>query len=203
MWKWFGGCLLLLAVLVAAAMMFGYRMMRESLSPDGSASVMIGATPSRVFASMAHGDSVSKWMSQGNTEVRARQGLLVPGDVLRFELRSRIPGPRQAMSWRVKELVQDRLIVLELLTNRSQPIAATRRDSIAAVGDSTRVVSRIEALTVAPMRDPGDRAAEKARNAPGGMAPDFLLSMFRMESKLYLMLLKDHIEGTLPRGRRR
>lgn len=202
MWKWFGGCLLLLAVLVAAAMMFGYRMMRESLSPDGAASVMIGATPSRVFASMAHGDSVGKWMARGSVVLSSRHGPLVPGDTIRIELRSPMPSARQAITWRVREVVENRLTVLELVGHPAQSVTATRRDSIESVGDSTRVVSRIESA----FPDRGDTSAKApgtTKNAPGGFAPELLLSMFRMESKLDLMLLKDHIEGTLARSKAR
>lgn len=192
MWKWVGGCLVVVAVLVTAAMIWGYRTMKSSLAPDGSATVTIGAPPARVFASIAHGDSAATWMAQGSTVLASRHGPLVPGDTLRIEMNSRIPAPQQAMIWRVKQVARDTLLVLELLSDSTHGVIATRRDSIYAVGDSTRVVTRL----LSPMLDSMGTGESKVKRAGrGGFGPDFLLSMFRMQSKLELMRLKGRIEG--------
>ena len=191
MWKWLGGCLVVVAVLVTGAMIWGYRAIKDSLAPDGSATVTIGAPPARVFASIAHGDSAATWMAEGSTVLPSRHGPLVPGDTLRIELKSRFPVPQQAMIWRVKEVARDTLLVLELVSDSTHGVIATRRDSIYAVGDSTRVVTRI----LSPMLDSMGRGESKAKRAGrGGFGPDFLLSMFRMQSKLELMRLKGRID---------
>ena len=192
MWKWLGGCLVVVAVLVTGAMIWGYRAMKDSLAPDGSATVTIGAPPARVFASIGHGDSAATWMAQGSTVLTSRHDLLVPGDTLRIEMKPRFPGPQKAMIWRVKDVVRDTLLVLELLSDSTHGVMATRRDSVFAVGDSTRVVTKL----LSPMLDSMGRGDGKAKGAArGGFGPDFLLSMFRMQSKLELLRLKDRIES--------
>ena len=195
MWKWLGGCLLLIIVLIAGAMIWGYRAMKESLAPDGSASVTIAATPGRVFATIGHGDSAVTWMAQGSTVLPSRHGPLVPGDSLRIETNTRLPAPQQTMIWRVKQVVPDQLLVLELLSDSTHGVIATRRDSLAAVGDSTRVVSRILSSMIDSMTAGQKKAEAKSRDGLSGMAPDFLLAMFRMQSKLELTRLKGRIEG--------
>lgn len=195
MWKWLGGCLLLIIVLIAGAMIWGYRTMKESLAPDGSASVTIHATPERVFASIAHGDSAATWMAQGSTVLPSRHGPLVAGDSLRIETQSRIPAPQHAMIWRVKEVLPNQLLVLELLSDSTHGILATRRDSISAVGDSTRVVTKIISSMLDSVTTAQNKSKAKSRDGLTGMAPEFLLAMFRMQSKLELMRLKGRIEG--------
>jgi uncharacterized protein YndB with AHSA1/START domain len=167
--------------------------MKESLAPDGSASVTIAAPAARVFATMGHGDSAATWMAQGSTVLPSRHGPLVAGDSLRIETSTRLPAPRQAMIWRVKEIVPDQLLVLELLSDSTHRIIATRRDSLSAAGDSTRVVTRI----ISSMIDSVSGADKKAKSRDGlaGMAPEFLLAMFRMQSKLELERLKGRIES--------
>ena len=195
MWKWLGGCLLVVAVLVIGAMIWGYRTMKESLAPDGSASVTIAAPPARVFATMGHGDSAATWMAQGSTVLPSRHGPLVAGDSLRIETSTRLPAPRQAMIWRVKQIVPDQLLVLELLSDSTHRIIATRRDSLSAVGDSTRVVTRIISSMIDSVSAAQKKAKAKSPDGLAGMAPEFLLAMFRMQSKLELERLKGRIES--------
>lgn len=195
MWKWLGGCLLVVIVVIVIALMWGIRTMKESLSPDGSAAVTIAATPARVFATLNHGDSAATWMADGSTVLTSRHGPLVPGDTLRIELSTRVPmpNPRQAMIWRVKEVVPGQLMAFELLA-ADRGVVAMRRDSIAALGDSTRVTTMIR-----PLFDSlaGSRPADKGKpvSATGALASDFMLSIVRMQTKLELMKLKARLEG--------
>jgi|SRR5687768_14842904 len=192
MWKWLGGCLLVVLVLIVGAVIFAYRTMKESLGPDGSATVTIGASPARVFASIAHGDSVATWMAQGNTVLTSRHGPLIAGDTLRIEARIGIGAPDQNMTWIVREVVPERLLMLELEGGKTNEVIATRRDSVYAAGDSTRVVSRI----VSPLLDSmGTGKAKGKADRAGGFAPELLLSMFKMQAKLELMRLKQRIES--------
>ena len=193
MWKWLGGCLLVVLVLIVGAMIFAYRTMKESLGPDGSATVTIGATPARVFASLAHGDSVATWMAQGNTVLTSRHGPLVPGDTLRIEARAGFGVPAQKMTWIVREVVPERLLLLELEGGKSNEVIATRRDSVYAAGDSTRVVSRIVSVLLDSMGT--GKGKTKSADRSGGFAPELLLSMFKMQAKLELMGLKARIES--------
>ena len=191
MWKWLGGCLLVVLVLIAGAMIFAYRTMKESLGPDGSATVTIGAPPARVFASLAHGDSVATWMAQGNTVLSSRHGPLIPGDTLRIEPRIGFGAPEQRMTWIVREVVPERLLLLELEGGKTHRVVATRRDSVSAVGDSTRVVSRI----VSPLLDSMGTGKAKSTDGMDPFTPDLLVSMFKMQAKLELMRLKTRIES--------
>ncbi|MEO8576325.1 MAG: hypothetical protein ABI556_06490 [Gemmatimonadales bacterium] len=195
MWKWLGGCLLLIIVLIAGAMIWGYRTMKESLAPDGSASVTIAGPPERVFASIAHGDSAATWMAQGSTILPSRHGPLVSGDSLRIETNTRLPAPQQTIIWRVKEVVPNQLRVLELLSDSTHGVLATRRDSISAVGDSTRVVTKILSSMLDSVTRGQNKSKAKSADGLTAMAPEFLMAMFRMQSKLELTRLKGRIEG--------
>ncbi|MBA2708778.1 MAG: hypothetical protein H0U59_13320 [Gemmatimonadaceae bacterium] len=194
--KWVGGCLLAAIVLVGVFMWWGYRAMQDSLAPDGSASVTIAATPGRVFASLAHGDSAATWRAEGNLVTTSRHGPLVPGDSLRIQMRQTVGMPSQTMTWQVKEVVPDRVMVLQLMTDSTHRVLAVRRDSLSAFGDSTTVVSMI-----VPAPDSARPAGTEPRAQEGdgllGLSSDLLLSMFRMQSKLELMRLKARIEGSV------
>jgi hypothetical protein len=131
-------------------------------------------------------------MAEGSPVVTSRHGPLVPGDTLRIEMPARVRvsrGPQQAITWRVKEVVPGQVMAFELL-EPTRGVIALRRDSIAAAGDSTRVITKIwpliDSLT----------AARQSEKAGSGMAFDFLLSILRMQAKLELTKLKMRIEGT-------
>ncbi len=186
MGKWIGGCLLVAIVFVVAAMWWGFQSMQNSLMPDGSASVMIAGSPTRVFASLAHGDSVSTWMAQGNTVTTTRRGPFVPGDTFRVEMGSGTIAT-QSITWQVMEVVPDKLIAWRMRNDTSERVALVRRDSISTEGDSTRVVSRL----VSPLIDQGADSSSAAL----GLTGKLMMSMFRMQSKLELMNLKARIEG--------
>lgn len=182
MWKWLGGCLVVVVILIVVGSLWMYQTMQSSLSADGSARVTVAASPSRVFASLADGDSILTWMSEGNTVTASRRGPLVPGDTLRIEMRSTPGMPSQRMRWQVKEVVPDRLLVFQLLTDGSQPIMAIRRDSLAVKGDSTMLVSTLV---------PGTGGKP---DGVLGFGSDLMLSMLRMQSKLDLDRLKARLE---------
>ncbi len=191
MWKWLGGCLGVVIVLLIALFWWSMRTIRNSAEPDGSISVMIGAPPQRVFASMANGDSVGTWMAQGSTVITNRTGPLQPGDVLRIRFRGT---SRDALSWHVAEVVPDRLLVLQLRSDASGQVVATRRDSLSIAGDSTRVSSRLSSpLLTGPA--PNVDSSQPDDGALHDMTSGLVLSMFRMQSKVELTNLKHHIEG--------
>jgi uncharacterized protein YndB with AHSA1/START domain len=195
MWKWLGGCLLVIVVLVAGAVIWGYRTMKESLGPDGSASVMIAATPARVFASIANGDSAATWMAQGSVVLPSRHGPLMKGDTLRIESRTPVAA-QEAMIWTVTDLVPDQLLAMELRSRKSGGIFATRVATIAAVGDSTRVETIVASPMVDSTKAAGSKPGAKSSGGFNEVAPDLMLSMFRMQAKLELLRLKARIEGS-------
>ncbi len=186
MWKWIGGCLLIAVVFVVTALWWGFQSVQSSLMSDGSASVTIAGSPGRVFASLAHGDSLGTWMAQGNTVKTTRHGPLIIGDTLRVEMGAGTIAT-QSITWQVAEIVPDKLIAWRIRNDTSERLVLLRRDSLIVEGDSTRVVSRL----VSPIIDQDAGSGSGALGLTGKM----MLSMFRMQSKLELMQLKARIEG--------
>ena len=184
MLKWVGGCLVVVVVLVIGGAWFGLRTMRESLTPDGSARVAILASPARVFASLADGDSVSTWMAQGNTVATTRRGRFEPGDSIRITLRRALGMSPEPMTWEVMEVVPDRLLVLQLRSSSVPSGMAIRRDSLVTAGDSTIVLSRI----VSSLPD----------SAKSSTSAEMMMSLFQMQSRLELESLKARLEGRTP-----
>src|SRR5665811_274601 len=67
MWKWIVGILVTLCILILVGGWWGYQAVQMNLSADGTERVTIAGTSTRVFAALANGDSVPKWMAKGNT----------------------------------------------------------------------------------------------------------------------------------------
>lgn len=191
MWKWLGGCLIVVIVLAVGGFWWAFRSIQDSTAPDGSISVTIGAPPSRVFASLAHGDSLAAWMADGNKVLTARHGPLQPGDTIAI----RIPGMNSdAIRWRVAQVIPNRLMVLEVASGASGGPVASKRDSLVEEGDSTRVISRILSPMLQPV-SPAD-SVDPAAGAVFDMTSTLVLSMFRMQSKMDLTRLKERIESS-------
>ena len=184
MLKWIGGCAVVVIVLVAGAMWFGLRTMRESLSPDGIERVAIAAPPARVFASLATGDSIATWMAQGNRVTPSAHGLMKQGDSIVIEVPVRLGMKQQPMTWVVQRADSNRARVLELRSTAVVGPMAIRYDSLVAQGDSTIVVSKLG------WSFSGVDSA-KANNSTA----ELMLQMFRMQSKLEMQNLKARIEG--------
>ena len=181
MLKWLGGCLIVVVVLIAAGSWFAMRAMKESLGPDGSARVAVHASPDRVFASLADGDSAATWMGPGNAVKTSRRGPYQPGDSVRIEMRGALGMKAQPMIWTVKQVVPGRLLVLDLTTRDYPGVIASRRDSLFQIGDSTIVISNL--------------VSNLADSTKGRASAEMMISMFRLQSKLELESLKGRIEG--------
>jgi uncharacterized protein YndB with AHSA1/START domain len=193
--KWIGGCLLVVILLIVGSLWWGYQTMQSSLSPDGSAAVTIGGTPARVFASLANGDSIQAWMASGSSVITSRHGPLQVGDTVRVEMQPGRGLRVQRLLWVVSEVAPDRALGLELRTDTSTRVMALRRDSLVAMGDSTKLVSTV----VSPMMDSLANVRNSDGKKSGGriadLTADLLLSAFRMQSKLELLRLKAMVEG--------
>ncbi len=202
MWKWLGGCLIVLVLLIAAGSWWGYQAMKNNLSPDGTERIVIAGTPARVFAALANGDSVLQWMAEGNTVTTSRHGPLMVGDSLRVGLRRTIGMPQRPMIWQVMEIVPNQVLALRLMTDTSQRVVAIRRDSLAAVGDSTSIVSRVVSPLLDSLKNAHATPSPKASDGIIGLTSDLMIGAFRMQSKLDLLRLKAHIENSPLAGRR-
>ena len=188
MLKWIGGCLVLIIVLIAAGSFWAMRTMKNSLAPDGSATVTIAATPSRVFASLANGDSVGAWMAPGNSITTAKHGPLAPGDSIRIQLKAALGMTQPPITWHVVQVVPDQLLVLRMAGGSTKEVTAVRRDSLVAKGDSTSIVSSLTSATL-----------DSLRKDKSNVTGDMMLSMLRIQSKVELDMLKARIEGAYRR----
>ena len=193
--KWMKGCLVILALL-ALAMWWGYRKM-ASVASGPPPDVTIHAPASRVFASLANGDSIPTWMGRGNVVVVSRHGMVLPGDTISVQLRRAFGGRFERIRWIVSAVVPDKLVVLEVRSDTTGTLLGTRRDSLISMGDSTRVVSNV----VVALPDSIRRAAKSDTGTKGSadamidMTSRMIFSAFRMESKLDLTRLKTRIES--------
>jgi hypothetical protein len=174
----------LVIVLLAGGSWFAMRSVRKSLAPDGSARVTTAASPERIYASLSDGDSLRTWMAQGNTVTTWRHGPLAVGDSISITLRSSLGMTQRPMIWRVRELVPNRVVALELKGQERTQIMGARRDSLVALGDSTTVVSIVTSML-----------PDSTKSGTAGIAADMMLSMIRMQAKLELQSLKARIEG--------
>ncbi|HVD62071.1 MAG TPA: hypothetical protein VNC11_14460 [Gemmatimonadaceae bacterium] len=189
------GCLVILALL-ALAMWWGYRKM-ASVASGPPPDVTIHAPASRVFASLANGDSIPTWMGRGNVVLVSRHGMVLPGDTISVQLRRAFGGRFERIRWIVSAVVPDKLVVLEVRSDTTGTLLGTRRDSLISMGDSTRVVSNV----VVALPDSIRRAAKSDTGTKGSadamidMTSRMIFSAFRMESKLDLTRLKTRIES--------
>lgn len=180
MWKWLGGCLLVVVLLVVGGTWWGYQKMQSTIAPDGSVRVMIAASPTRVFDLMSNADSIGAWMAGGNTVYTSKHGTFAPGDSIRIGMRMQIGSRNEQMTWQITQVVPGKVVARQLVSpDPGHKFVADRRDSVVQVGDSTLVVS----TTSAPA---------SAATATSSM---LALSMFRVQSKIELMALKGHVEG--------
>jgi uncharacterized protein YndB with AHSA1/START domain len=157
--------------------------------------VTINAPASRVFASLANGDSIPNWMGRGSTARVSRRGPLVPGDTIALQTQNRFAGNRDRMRWIVGEVVPNKLLVLNIVDDSTGKVMGTRRDSLVAVGDSTRIISNIAVVDLATMAGPSVDSADKSAAAMLKVGERMMFSAFRMESKVELGRLKARIEG--------
>jgi hypothetical protein len=155
--------------------------------------VTIHATPERVFASLANGDSIPFWMSRGNNVTVHRHGMLVPGDTIRVDLKRAVSGAQTRAVWVVTDVTPPNLLALAV-RDTAGLVLATRRDSLIAVADSTRIISTInlvnlDSLVVAR----GDSV--KSSPAMLRMAQNVMVSAFRIDANVGLKQLKTRIES--------
>jgi uncharacterized protein YndB with AHSA1/START domain len=192
MWKWIVGALLALVVLVAALGYYGYRKVTKFASGGDSTSVMIDASPDRVFASLANTDSLAVWMGEESMITASRSGALVVGDTVHVES-ARVRAGRS--SWVVSEVVPNQLLVRQLLSDTTSHIVATRRDSLVPAGDSTRIISTINSPLMDSIRTQSGDTVSRMGNAVLDFSAKMLISVFRAASAEELKKLKAHIEG--------
>jgi uncharacterized protein YndB with AHSA1/START domain len=195
MWKWILGIIAALCLLVLVGGWWGYKAMQKNLSPDGTERVTIAGTPARVFAALANGDSVPKWMASGNTITSTRHGPLAVGDSLLVAMKSGFGVAQRPMTWQITEVVPDHLLAFQLVSDSTRRVIAIRRDSLVAVGDSTNIISTVASPLIDSIQTAHANPKPKTSDAIVGLGSTIVISAFRMQSKLDLLQLKAHIEN--------
>src|SRR5207237_1454160 len=115
MWKWLGGCLVIVVVVIGIGMWSAYRKLSEFGGPNKAETVAIAAPVTRVFASIADGDSLSSWMAEGMGVRASHHGMLVAGDAIDVGANMRFNiGKSQAMRWVVSDVNPNQMLALEL-----------------------------------------------------------------------------------------
>jgi uncharacterized protein YndB with AHSA1/START domain len=199
MWKWLGGCLVIVVVVIAIGVWTGYQKLSQFSGPNKPETVAIAAPASRVFASIANGDSLSTWMSERMGVRASRHGMLATGDTIQMDakLRFNIGKGGQANRWVISDVKPDQMLALEMRGDTSKRIVAQRLYSLAAKGDSTLITSTVSTPGLDSMiAHRGDTI--KASDAFISGATRLMMSSLRMQAHRELQLLKAHIEGHAP-----
>jgi uncharacterized protein YndB with AHSA1/START domain len=194
MWKWIGGCFVLCIVIIGVAAFWGFRKVKGLMDEPSVASVTIGASPERVFASLANADSIPTWMA---TKPRiGHSGMLVVGDT--FALGDSPVGAnkgQQSILWTVTEIKAPHLIAYRIRMDSAGTGTefATLRDSLVARGDSTEVI----ATFAMPDSMSITTAAGEKKAPPAALQSMFKLMLvgFTQMEKAQLTQLKERIEG--------
>lgn len=193
MWKWILGAVVLVVLLIGSGMWYGFRKMSALASGDSTVTLTIGATPERVFASLANGDSIGDWMVGGRVRP-SRSGPLRMGDTLYVEQRD--TASAQRMVWVVGDVTPGKAFALRLEADTLNIAAISRRYTVLAQGESTVVFSTV----TSPVMDSVRRAEPEGSN-PTMMdfASKMMLGTMRMQNQMELRQLKARIEG-MPLG---
>jgi len=196
MLKWILGCLGLAVVVVCFAAWYGYKKLQTLAKEGPSAIVTIQAPASRVFASLADADSMTEWRTEGLGIRSSRQGRLQVGDTLLAQGRSRgtTSNQRSRVMWVVTAVIPDTVVGFEARNDSTGMSIFIRRDSVVALGDSTRVVSTFAAPILDSLRRRGDTSG-MARNAMINLASNAMVTGMRVMSEQELKRLKGRIEG--------
>jgi uncharacterized protein YndB with AHSA1/START domain len=201
-WKWLGGCLLVCVVLLGIALWQGYRQLASSGAGNGTDTVTIAAPITRVFASIANADSLSGWMGERLGVKVGHHGMLAPGDTLEIETRARFIPQKRKLKWTVTDVRPNQLLAVQLRSDSSGELIATRQLSLAAKGESTFITSAITAPLMDSIRA-GHRDTLKASDAYLDAASRLLISGLRLQTHIELEQLKSRIERRSPSSGKR
>lgn len=194
MWKWVLGAVVLVVLLIGSGMWYGFRKMSALASGDSTATLTIGATPDRVFASLANGDSIGDWMVGGRVRP-SRSGPLRPGDTLYVEQRDTANGQR--IVWVVGDVTPGKSLALRLEADTMNIVAISRRYTVLAQGESTVVFSTV----TSPVVDSVRAESKEGSSTMMELVSRMMLGAMRLQNQMELRQLKARIEGVpLPDG---
>ena len=199
MWKWMLGILAVILIVVAGTCFYGYKQLTGG---GNSVSITMAGTPERIFAAIATPDSMALWMTASQIEGPFGKGLLAAGDTLRLrqpamkgdstsEVKTSFTG-----DWVVREVSAPTLMVMEMVSDSAgvHRVVLVRRDSLAAFGDSTTVVTTFSS----PMLDSLSTSVGDSSRVGSSMlsgASKLMLGAMRFATEAELKLLKARVEG--------
>ena len=190
MLRWIGGCAVVAIVLVALGMCFGYRKINDMAAEGPGEAIIVHAAAPRVFAMLAHAESLPEWRMEGLGIRASRSGMLEVGDSLIAENRS---GPRPMRSvWHVSTIVPNVLIAFQVRSDTGS-VMAVRTDSVIALGDSTRIISSVTATMIDSIR--AQRPDTGVETAITNMTSKIFVAAARMQTRAELQRLKARVEG--------
>jgi uncharacterized protein YndB with AHSA1/START domain len=164
------------------------------------ASVVIAASPERVFASMANADSLYTWMSM--RPALNHGGMLVAGDSFPMATIDGSHGapPGQRMTWIISEVKAPSLLVFDIRSDSLGLVMASIRDSLVARGDSTEVISTVSTFSIDSLTARAGTANKAApeNRAAATMVSKMMVIPFRIQAGRDLQKLKAHIEAAVP-----
>lgn len=192
MWKWIAGGVAVLLLLVMGTCYWGLKKFSEG---GGSSVVMIGASPDRVFASLADPDSLATWVDVGSLVSSPRHGLLEAGDSFRIARPARKAGVGgDITTWRVVASVPGHSLMLRIANDSLGKVAIiSRYDSLTVVGDSTRLSTTYGAEIMDSTRL-STRDSGRGESAVLGFAQKLIIAAMRLATAQDLPRLKARVE---------
>ena len=181
-------------VLLGIGLCTGYRKLKSSGAGHGTDTLTIGAPVGRVFASVAHADSLSGWMADRRGVSAGHHGMLTVGDTLHVETKVPLSSGMRKLKWTVSDVRHNQLLALEMRSDSIGELIATRQLTLAAKGESTFVTSAIAAPIVDSIRA-GRTDTLKSSDAYLDAASKLLISALRLQSHIELEQLKSRVEG--------
>jgi hypothetical protein len=185
MWKWIvGGCLGLI-VIVCVVMYVSYQKMKSFANEGPVVTQMIAAPTGHVFAALSDVDSLRAWRLDAAVIRATQHGPLHVGDTLSGGTSNQ----QGQTAWVVSAVVPDTVVAFDGIALKTGKRMFTRRDSVSAVGDSTKVTSIFTAAVLDSL---------SASGKTGGMmdvANTAVMGGLRLEIQEEMKRLKSHIEG--------
>lgn len=192
--KWLGGCLLIGLVVVGMGLWSMWRKLGPYSGPNGPDTTIIAAPVSHVFASLANADSIAGWMNPGLGVRASHHGMLVSGDTLKIGANGRLTFGTEPMKWVVADIKPDQLFSMELRSDTTGKIVATRQFAVAAKGDSTLVTSFVGTPVADSIRATRTGKVKQSDAWIAGLSKMMMASL-RAQSHLEMQQLKQHLEG--------
>jgi hypothetical protein len=194
MWKWILGTIAVIVIGLATTCYIG---LKKVTGGGDSAQVTIKGRPERVFALLTDRDSVLAWRTGVTDITPVLKRAFQSGDTIRITSALGSDSARtRTQLWVVREVHAPALIVLDAVQFNSAGVphvVNTRRDSLVAAGDSTRVIATLSMSPTFLSAQTGGEPRGGAQ-AIGGLAEKLMLGTARMMAESELQQLKRYVE---------